>query len=71
MTAVQPAARAAPSFRVIMAEGKFQGVRIELEKADVSHRCFLEEINTDTTPIGCLMTTLRVVGKGHGMTSVW
>lgn len=29
-TAVQPAARAAPSFRVIIAEGKFQGVRIEL-----------------------------------------
>ena len=30
MTAVQPAARAAPSFRVIMADGKFQGVRIDL-----------------------------------------
>jgi hypothetical protein len=28
MTAVQPAANAAPSFRVIMAEGKFHGVRI-------------------------------------------
>lgn len=34
MTAVQPAARAAPSFRVIIAEGKFQGVKIELEKAE-------------------------------------
>ena len=34
MTAVQPAARAAPSFRVIIAEGKFHGVRMELyEKA--------------------------------------
>jgi hypothetical protein len=30
MTAVHPAANAAPSFRVIMAEGKFQGVKIEL-----------------------------------------
>lgn len=28
MTAVQPAANAAPSFRVIIAEGKFHGVRI-------------------------------------------
>ena len=30
MTAVHPAARAAPSFRVIIAEGKFHGVRMEL-----------------------------------------
>ena len=30
ITAVHPAARAAPSFRVIIAEGKFQGVRIDL-----------------------------------------
>ena len=30
MTVVHPAARAAPSFRVIIAEGKFHGVRIEL-----------------------------------------
>jgi hypothetical protein len=30
MTAVQPAASAAPSFLVIIADGKFQGVRIEL-----------------------------------------
>lgn len=30
ITAVQPAASAAPNFRVIMAEGKFHGVRIEL-----------------------------------------
>ncbi len=30
MTAVQPAARAAPSFRVIIADGKFHGVRIDL-----------------------------------------
>lgn len=30
MTVVQPAARAAPSLRVIIAEGKFHGVRIEL-----------------------------------------
>jgi hypothetical protein len=36
MTAVQPAARAAPSLRVIIAEGKFHGVSIELEKA-LSH----------------------------------
>jgi hypothetical protein len=31
MTAVHPAARAAASLRVIMAEGKFQGVIIELK----------------------------------------
>jgi hypothetical protein len=30
MTAVQPAASAAPNFRVIMAEGKFHGVKIAL-----------------------------------------
>ena len=30
ITAVHPAARAAPSLRVIMADGKFQGVMIEL-----------------------------------------
>jgi hypothetical protein len=30
MTAVQPAASAAPSLRVIMAEGKFHGVIIAL-----------------------------------------
>lgn len=29
-TAVQPAAKAAPSFRVIIADGKFHGVRIDL-----------------------------------------
>lgn len=32
MTAVQPAARAGPSLRVIIAEGKFQGVKSELDK---------------------------------------
>ena len=32
ITAVQPAARAAPSFRVIIADGKFQGVRIDLSR---------------------------------------
>jgi hypothetical protein len=30
MTAVHPAASAAASFRVIMADGKFQGVNIDL-----------------------------------------
>jgi hypothetical protein len=30
MTAVHPAARAAASFRVIIAEGKFHGVKMEL-----------------------------------------
>jgi hypothetical protein len=30
ITAVQPAARAAPNFRVIIADGKFQGVRMDL-----------------------------------------
>lgn len=30
-TAVHPAARAAPSLRVIIAEGKFHGVNIELQ----------------------------------------
>ena len=30
ITVVQPAARAAPSFRVIIADGKFQGVRMDL-----------------------------------------
>lgn len=30
MTAVQPAARAALSFRVIIADGKFQGVSMDL-----------------------------------------
>jgi hypothetical protein len=30
ITVVQPAAKAAPSFRVIIADGKFQGVRMDL-----------------------------------------
>jgi hypothetical protein len=30
ITVVQPAARAAPNFRVIIADGKFQGVRMDL-----------------------------------------
>jgi hypothetical protein len=30
MTTVQPAARAAPSFLVIMADGKFHGVKMDL-----------------------------------------
>lgn len=30
ITAVQPAASAAPSLRVIIADGKFQGVKIDL-----------------------------------------
>jgi len=34
MTAVQPAARAAPSFLVIIAEGKFHGVKIDLSSKD-------------------------------------
>ena len=33
MTAVQPAASAAPSLRVIIADGKFQGVKIDLREA--------------------------------------
>lgn len=33
MTTVHPAARAGPSLRVIIAEGKFHGVRIELESS--------------------------------------
>jgi len=33
MTAVHPAARAAPSLRVIIADGKFHGVSIELYDA--------------------------------------
>jgi hypothetical protein len=32
MTVVHPAARAAPSLRVIMAEGKFHGVKIALRR---------------------------------------
>jgi hypothetical protein len=32
MTAVHPAARAGPSFRVIIAEGKFHGVKMDLDE---------------------------------------
>ena len=42
MTAVQPAARAAPSFRVIIAEGKFHGVRIPLN-TKVRIRCGIKK----------------------------
>lgn len=38
MTAVHPAARAAPSFRVIIAEGKFHGVRMELYVKTVEYQ---------------------------------
>lgn len=37
-TAVQPAARAAPSLRVIMAEGKFHGVKIALNQSPVKFK---------------------------------
>ena len=49
MTAVQPAARAAPSLRVIMAEGKFHGVRIDLffEYQYVTRCCALRIILHD------------------------
>ena len=38
MTAVQPAARAAASLRVIIADGKFQGVKIDLPMTSDSTR---------------------------------
>ena len=39
ITAVQPAASAAPNLRVIIAEGKFQGVKIDLY-AQESVECY-------------------------------
>ena len=44
MTAVQPAARAGPSLRVIIAKGKFQGVKSDLDEASgfASHRDIAE-----------------------------
>ena len=38
ITAVHPAARAAPSFRVIIADGKFHGVRMPLVAAMSEHK---------------------------------
>jgi len=50
MTAVHPAARAAPSLRVIMADGKFHGVKIELQ---AGHQKFSRnfKVMTYTTPL--------------------
>ena len=44
MTAVQPAARAGPSLRVIIAKGKFQGVKSDLDEVSgfASHRDIAE-----------------------------
>ncbi len=39
MTAVQPAAKAGPSFRVIIADGKFQGVMIDLSNYQSTDMC--------------------------------
>ena len=50
MTAVHPAARAAASLRVIMAEGKFHGVRIELCNTRVgSFYSFRETVDVHDT----------------------
>lgn len=49
MTAVQPAASAAPNLRVIIAEGKFQGVNIDLyAKKSVEHYADIGEALHDT-----------------------
>lgn len=50
-----------------MADGKFQGVKIALEAGE--WRVWQLEY-TYTTPIGCLMVTLRTFGKEDGMCSV-
>ena len=50
ITAVHPAAKAAPSLRVIMAEGKFQGVRIDLNIAVQGSRRRVRGAYTNTTP---------------------
>lgn len=51
MTAVHPAASAAPSFRVIIPEGKFHGVRIDLVLYQNVMAYVLECVSTYTTPI--------------------
>ena len=53
MTGVQPAARAAPSLRVIIAEGKFHGVRMELGDSNVNQSSTAEHNETTayTTPV--------------------
>ena len=52
ITAVQPAARAAPSFRVIIADGKFQGVRIDLSRKVSNSAGAVQAEGTHTTPEG-------------------
>lgn len=44
MTVVQPAASAAPSLRVIMAEGKFHGVKIDLRFKKSALRGISQEV---------------------------
>ena len=69
MTAVQPAASAAPNLRVIIAEGKFQGVKIDLyAKKSVEH--YADIGRPYTTPTGCLIVIFRILGDGDGITSV-
>jgi hypothetical protein len=62
MTTVQPAARAGAIFLVIMALGKFLLVRLALHGGRLSHHGVIKP----HTPTGCLMTVLRVLGKGEG-----
>lgn len=53
MTVVHPAAKAAPSLRVIIAEGKFHGVMIDL------HRC-LRDANDSRPGLAILTPLLQV-----------
>jgi hypothetical protein len=49
ITVVHPAARAAPSLRVIIADGKFHGVNIELHAGQKQSKWFRSKM-TYTTP---------------------
>lgn len=69
ITAVHPAASAAASLRVIMAEGKFHGVRIELKIDLLNSKKSSCIEDTYTTPMGCLITRLRLPGNGLGICS--
>jgi hypothetical protein len=62
ITIVQPAARAGAIFRVIMALGKFLRVRL----ARYGRRMSYQGVIKPQTPTGCLITVLRVLGKGEG-----
>jgi hypothetical protein len=79
MTAVQPAASAVPTFRVIITDGKLHGVEIKarpIRRRDNTYTTPIKQVvSTDQdkyvlhSPTGCLITTFRTLESDDRMCS--